>query len=315
LKLLNKASQFYNSYITRYEICLLLLLLSNLLIGLTILTVNHYYLNYHGLTLYNYVILLAIPVFLAMLCFSCFARKYAPHTALIMNTYSIMFIGLAIGGISTTAIQDTPFHPIDQYIASIDHFFHYSVVNLYSWTLKQHSLKQFFSYAYDSLAPQFLFLPLIVGLLREGKSIRIYLLTLILGYDCIQLIYYFFPTVAPAGFYHSAIFTAQQKSCLYKLTRLQRHLVIRSQAMCLVSFPSPHVFWALTFANLARKRLITAIPFILLNVLMILSTLFLGWHYLTDVLGAILLFILTTAIAHKMDNWIMRGSNSLLLRN
>ena len=258
--------------------------------------------------------LIAIPVFLILLFFSCFARKHSPHTALILHTYSILFIGIAIAGVSTTAMQDTPFHPIDKYIASIDRFFHFNVVQIYSWTLKHQSLQHLFSYAYNSLIPQFLFLPLIIALLREAKSIRIYLLTLILGYDCIQLIYYFFPTVAPAGFYHSSIFTTAQKSCLYKLNRLQRHLVIHSQGMCLVSFPSPHVFWGLTYVNLARKKLISAIPISFLNLCLILSTLFLGWHYLTDVLGAILLFTLTTAIAHKMDNWIMRGPNSHLLK-
>ena len=69
----------------------------------------------------------------------------------------------------------------------------------------------------------------------------------------------------------------------------------------LITFPSFHTTWAvlLALAFLRRRRLLPL--FATLNVIVIVSTLTTGWHYLVDVLGGIAVCLLAVVSLRPLE--------------
>ncbi len=85
----------------------------------------------------------------------------------------------------------------------------------------------------------------------------------------------------------------------------------------MIAFPSFHVAWAVltTYAALPVRRLFWAVA--ALNVLVVASTVLLGWHYLVDVPAGLLLGALSLYAGERTharlaeDSWRPRPSQNL----
>ena len=88
--------------------------------------------------------------------------------------------------------------------------------------------------------------------------------------------------------------------------RLPGAYVFGSTAVGVVCFPPFHVVWAIFSAATLWGFRWLRIPLVLLSGMIILSTMTTGWHYFADVLGGILLAVISIVLAkgltQRMDS-------------
>ena len=131
--------------------------------------------------------------------------------------------------------------------------------------------------------------PIVLALLLEKRAIKVYLLAMLLASIVGFSIYYFFPTTAPASVFFDKNFTPFQHDTFIKFFEIHHHLPITTTQGGLIAFPSFHVIWAALLAYSLKNRKHLFYPVLVFNAIVIVSTVFLGWHYLTDVIGGLTL--------------------------
>src|SRR5712692_5267217 len=103
-------------------------------------------------------------------------------------------------------------------------------------------------------------------------------------------------------YYHFLPTQSQTASCELPLLamRLTGTYVLSSQEVGVVCFPSFHVVWAILFAAALWGFRWLRIPVALVAAMVILSTMTTGWHYFADVLGGVLLAIISILSAKRL---------------
>ena len=106
------------------------------------------------------------------------------------------------------------------------------------------------------------------------------------------LLYFLFPTTDPSAVYHDAHFILPQIQKVSIVHDIHKHIYLKFNSLAVVGFPSFHVMWAtlISLAFLQYRK--SFIPIAIWNILIILSTMGTGWHYLGDVLGGLVLGVL-----------------------
>jgi membrane-associated phospholipid phosphatase len=204
---------------------------------------------------------------------------------------------------ATTAVQLTPFKPIDQFLLKIDLLLHFHAAKIME-TLYNHPIfVKFFLYkAYNFLNYEVLLLPAFLIFFRYFNVLKEFifyvLITLLIGY----LIYYFFPTTAPASILYSPHFLPEQLNTGKKFYELHHYISPESGAGGLIAMPSFHVLWALICQQSTWHLKWLWLILLPLNILIILAALLLGWHYLADILGSACIL----GIAWRMEQVLIR---------
>jgi len=142
---------------------------------------------------------------------------------------------------------------------------------------------------YSLMGAQLAIVPMLLALLMQKRAVQVLLISLLISFFIGTTIYYFFPTIAPASMFHDPNFALQQHDTFIKFYEIHHGLPITTAQGGLIAFPSFHVVWAVMLAYSFRHKKYLFYPMALFNSLIILSTLMLGWHYLTDVIGGIIL--------------------------
>jgi len=245
---------------------------------------------------------------LALFSVALFARKYCPRLSLLTwsyTTYSLMSIVL---GMIAYGAQFTPFPSIDTFLIKIDQALGFNQIAILNWTYAHPAIKQLMEIAYSLLGLELIFLPLVLALLFEKKSLYVLFMALILSFISGTAIYYFFPTTAPASMFFSPHFTLAQLNTFIKFFEVHNHLPITAFAGGMVAFPSFHVIWAILMIYGFKNKKYFFFPLLVINSLIIASTMLLGWHYLTDVIGAILVTAISLYVAEIIHKKYMTSS-------
>lgn len=258
-------------------------------ISSAILWMNHYSWHY---SLINYFLADAFSViffglFITLGCFYTLGPQ-SRITQTLIYVISYFFI-VALVMYATTAIQLTPFEPIDEYLLRADLALFYNGATAMH-TLYQHPfLVKCLYKAYNFINYEILILPILLILLRQFLAVKRYfffvLTTLFIGF----FIYFFWPTMAPASILHSPHFLAAQYNTGLKFYEIHHHLVPHSSLGGLISMPSFHVIWVILCQQSAwciRWLWILLLPF---NILVAAGALLLGWHYLVDLIASVLI--------------------------
>ncbi|MFJ1267447.1 phosphatase PAP2 family protein [Legionella lytica] len=209
------------------------------------------------------------------------------------NELIYFFWIMLIIALATNAVQLTPFPIIDQYIVKLETLMGIDTGAIVSWTNEHPQVKAILSAIYDSLAYQMSIIPLLVlfscrfHLLREYYFLL--LCTVLLGFG----FYYFFPTTAPASIFNHVLFDPSQIATGLKFSELHHHIIPSTNEGGLIAFPSFHAIWALLCINLLREWPIACIMLGLTNVLLIASCVLLGWHYCTDIVGSLIVLLIS----------------------
>lgn len=294
----NSLRIFYQQHTQKDDRALFLLLLISFGFGLVYIIVNSLIYQYPGNVYVPELWIKVAPLVLALLIFSLAVQKISPRAAFFTKTFSLLFITAAVGVVMETGFQYTPFPIIDHYLVQLDQYLGFNTVSVLNWTYSYPWFKNLLWHAYDSFYFQLIGIPFILALYMDKKSLNILFMTWVIGFIIAANIYYFFPTVAPAGLFQSPHFDVSQYATSLKFYQLHHHQIPTTDDGGMIAFPSCHVMWAILLTYACKNIKWLFYPLILLNILMTLATFLLGWHYLVDVLASFGLAALSIYLAN-----------------
>lgn len=285
--MLKKLLNFYKQYLGIDDKIILVSLVATGLIGVVYILINAFTTQYSGNEYVNWAFFLGFPIMAALYSVALFAKKVSPRMGLVTWTYTTYFFMLLGLGTLVFGVQFTPFHPIDHVFVKIDQALGFSQTAVLNWTYAHHALAVLFDQAYSLIGIELSFIPLILALLLDKRAVKVLFMGIIFSFIAGTTLYYFFPTTAPASMFFDPNFALQQHDTFIKFFEIHHYLPITTQEGGLIAFPSFHVIWCVLLAYSLRKQKLLFYPLVALNAFIIASTMFLGWHYLTDVLGGL----------------------------
>ena len=187
---------------------------------------------------------------------------------------------------SANAIQYTPFEPIDRHIIALEQWLHLNGPAYITW-LHQHAiLHQHFEYIYPMINLELLALPVAGILLKKYDYLYEYYFLMLISVSLGYAFYYFFPTTGPASMFHLPYFTEEQLATGLKFQQIHHYTQPSTMAGGMIAMPSYHVIWCCLTAYFARFQPILCAIVVIINTLIILSCVLLGWHYVLDIIGS-----------------------------
>jgi hypothetical protein len=225
------------------------------------------------------------------------------------------FCVMCLIAFATNAIQLTPFPPIDPLIVTWEMKIHLNMNTIVGWTNSHPEFKQLLRLIYDYLTYQMSLIPLLiiftcrVHLLREYYFLL--LSTLLIGFG----FYYFFPTTAPASIMDSSLFSWDQIATGLKFQQIHEHIQPTTNEGGLIALPSFHAIWAILCVNLLKEWKFLCFLLSLINLLLISSCVLLGWHYLTDILGSIVVLLISYYLMNKCSRFYVANKVNYFVRN
>ncbi|TAL58927.1 MAG: phosphatase PAP2 family protein [Legionella sp.] len=271
-----------------------LTLVSGFILTLSLLALifNHFHSHYLGNNYFPDNMLLLISI---LIVFNLGLRiYYGPKTEGSRKGMELVFFVLimSVVAIATIAVQFTPFPPIDHHILQWEHSLHIDMPALMLWTQQHPYFKYVLQCIYDSLPYQMSILPLLLIAAGKFSVLRDYyfllLTTVLWGF----LFYYFFPTTAPASVILSPLFTPEQIATGSKFLEIHNHLIPSTREGGLIALPSFHVIWALLCVYLLKDWWLPCLMLLVVNLFLIASCVLLGWHYVIDVVGGLVILFM-----------------------
>ena len=265
------------------------ILLLSLALALVFLGINASTFRFTGISYFPRLLTPLLCVALQFAYCGGFSSRLSPRAGFIVKNcalYALAHISLAV---FVTGLQFTPFPPIDPTLQRWDHFLHFDTAAALAWTASHPWLRGFLNLCYDSTDVQLALAPLVAGIAFDRRRMRVYLYAFVYAFLVGGLFYYFFPSSGPTAVYSSPHFMNVQRLTSLKFFQVHHFQEVHTIMGGLIAFPSFHVMWAVltTFAALPSRRLFWGVA--ALNVLVVASTVLLGWHYLVDVPAGLLL--------------------------
>lgn len=193
---------------------------------------------------------------------------------------------------TTNAIQFTPFNPIDQSLLPIEQFFRIDMIQLLTWTEQHPIFQAIFESAYRSLTYQLVYIPIFLILTGYHQRIQEFLFLILTTGLMGFTFYYFFPTTAPASIISSPLFGEMQQATGLKFYQIHHYIQPSTYEGGMISLPSFHVIWAWLSIYLVRDWMIPCILLSITNLILVLSCIFLGWHYLIDIIISVVIIMI-----------------------
>ena len=207
-----------------------------------------------------------------------------------------------------SSIMLTPYPRIDVFLNHLDHCLGFNLPTLMAWKRNNPIYLQGCTIAYYSWIYQIILLPILVTILGNYRRATRFYFSFVSALLVGSLIYYFWPTTAPATVMHSRYFTYGEHNLVQNFLLMRagkEHLLPTSG---LISFPSFHLIGATLVMLLIWKNKILRWPFLGLNIILTFATLYMGFHYLVDLIAgiaiAIICFYLSGIISKKYDRSI-----------
>lgn len=244
------------------------------------------------------------PLIVLALHFSWFARKLraqAPRASYLMAEASNYALAMTALAAVVTAIQFTPFPPIDASLLRLDKALGYNGDAVLGWTCAHPLLRRALMACYDSTDLQLILVPMIPLFSGEDKRLRLFILAIIYAFLLGGLFYYFFPSSGPATLSTSPYFLPMQRATFMKFLQVHSRRPVTTMLGGMIAFPSFHVAWSVLLPYAARGQKNIFAGLLALNAVVIASTLLLGWHYLVDVPGGIILALAALGLAKAMQ--------------
>ena len=245
-------------------------------------------------------------------------RQYHRRTGPLIITLLLISFSFLASVSGATSVMATPFfsHEISHELLAFDNLIGFNQTAWMAWTAHHPSIHHWLEVAYDSLFLQTLLIPLGLTLFGLHKNTKKLLIILLLGSFVAYVIYYFIPADAPAYVIKNPYFTHTAYQLVERTSAIRQHIPYDlSPGAGLIAFPSFHAFAGLAclvapIAALseARKKItkiiliIASVVLAILNVSLILATLALGFHYVTDIVASGILFVGIYLLAKKWVN-------------
>ena len=269
------------------------------LIWLTdILFAGHYQvpMDFQGLRIY----IVAAPLFVwpVSVLVSILARRPVTnkYTAVAENIAKLNCFSVATL-ICAYYLAISPFSLQDRWLIKIDSLMGFDWVQAFAWVRAHAEIEKTLAYAYSSLECQILMLLVGVGFVSPvlvRQFIRAVFITVILT----LVVSYFVPSEGPFAFYQHGDYPWAEYTVPYRLMREQRFTTVPVGSLYgIVDFPSLHASAALILAYYFSRIPLLNIVTIILNAVMLVSTVFIGGHYLADILAGLVVAVIALYLA------------------
>ena len=243
--------------------------------------------NIPSISITSGILTLAFSTF--CLFYGMFIRTKLPRSSTFIWGMGLLFWTVFIDLIWANGLQATPFSPIDNTLVKIDQWMGINTPAMMAWTHNHPHIHHALNFIYDSISLELILIPLSLAIFNARKSLGIFFIAQLFSYFIGGMIYYFFPTMAPSGILHSPYFSLAEHDTSMRFYQVHHFLKVTTAKGGLIAFPSFHVIWAilLTYACIGKK--IIFYPMLCYNLILMAATVFLGWHYFTDVTGGFIL--------------------------
>jgi hypothetical protein len=275
------------------DVMLLIPTLCILVISVLLFSINRCCYRYPGF-FYFEPVFLEFSLFLSMVRLGLklqFNISFDAAPMKMMRSASIYGLVIIVILLSTSAIQYTPFQPIDKFIVQIEQYVHLDLSAVIAWLHTNGGLKAVANFAYNSLSYQLLVIPFLVLCFQRYDRLHQYYFLVLVSWLLGSMIYYFFPTMAPASVIDSPYFIESQRATGLKFWQLHHYIQPVTADGGMVAMPSFHVIWAWLCVNLLRPWPILFGLLATVNLILVAACVSLGWHYFLDVLGSTLILI------------------------
>lgn len=296
-----KMSEFSPKSLGHADYLVLNLEVTLVLAGLVCIVLNALTFRYTGEAYLSFNWFWLAPMLFAVIFFSSACSKIPPSVGLLLKNYSLYFLSFFAFLVMLDGVQYTPFPTVDTFLGAVDHALCIKETALMDWTYGHPILLNVMATAYHSVVAQWLLMPLLLFVLREQRQFHFYLVTSLLAYLIGAGIYYFFPTVGPAGIFNDPHFTHAQMDIVLSFKQVHQYLMVTTFDGGMIAFPSFHVLWAVISIYILRntsKALF--IPILCLNLSAIAATLCLGWNYAADITCGILVAIAAIYLTKRL---------------
>lgn len=206
------------------------------------------------------------------------------HVVVYTAIYTVVMYALATTGAPT----------VDAKLMAGDAAIGIHVPDIVAWTRSHPSLHDGLFTIYNSLSIQTAFVVVLLGFTADRLNLEDYVLQFMISTVIAVAVFAIAPANGPCVEYDYEG-TAAQMGYVHHLNELrsgERTTVTWRDAEGLITFPSFHTTWAILLAWSCRRRRYLNVIMWLLNGIVVLSTVALGWHYGVDVPGGILLAVI-----------------------
>lgn len=267
-------------------------LLAALLTAGVLSAVNAAFFRYTGISYFPREAWWLAFVALDLAVFGHWVRERSPYASFAAVNLAFYALTAAVMGVLTTGIQYSPFPRIDLALARWDAALGWDTVAVLRWVAERPALRSFLILVYNSTELQLVLAPCIAVFAHDRRRLRVYLYAIVYSSFAGSLMYYFFPSSGPAGVFDSPHFLQVQRLTHLKYEQVHNFQPVTTLLGGLIAFPSFHVAWSVlaTYAALPKRNVFWSL--VVLNVLVISSTVLLGWHYLVDVPAGIALAVI-----------------------
>ena len=225
------------------------------------------------------------------LFYGLYIRFESPRSSTFLWGIGLFFWAAYINFVFANALQATPFPPIDHELIKIDQWMGINTPAIMAWTYNHPFFHRVFNFTYDFIAIELVAIPVTLALCNARRALGLFFIAQFFAFFIGCAIYYFFPTMAPSGVFNSPYFSPAQHDTSIRFFEVHHYLKVTASDGGLIAFPSFHVVWAILLTYACRGKKIFFYPVACFNLILIASTVFLGWHYFTDVIGGFVLAI------------------------
>ncbi|MCB1827342.1 MAG: phosphatase PAP2 family protein [Coxiellaceae bacterium] len=258
-----------------------------LLVAAAYLTYNALYTHYKGLGFGVPAMASYLPWGVGLIAITAYLKKISERYSLVMEVITKLYWVYFISALGCMAIQFSPFPLIDSHLLAADNALGFSSTGFFEFVRHHHWLHQLFTTAYHSLDYLLILMPFVFAFFIEKRSVRIFYLANIIATFFTYNIYYYFPTTEPAHVAMGSNFLQAQYDIIAQWYQIHGHLKNTIHIGDLIAFPSFHVIWSCLLIYLTKNRKWIFYPMLVWGAVIMTSTVALGWHFLTDVMGGL----------------------------
>lgn len=255
-----------------------------------------------GIAASGFTARLSAPTVVSVLVLLAAAWYYRGEPSFALCLGSLLAVVLfSTGFVALTYLGARPARPlVDGSLEAWDAALGFHVPDLVAW-VRHSPWDRPLQLAYNSMLPQTAAVIALLGFAGDKERLNLFLLRMILGGMICLAFFLALPAEGPFQVYGLSPSSSQ-------VNYLNHLHALRTGAMThldycdlegLITFPSFHTVWAILLAIACLDRPVIRVFSIVLNGAVILATLTTGWHYLSDVLAAILVTILVCLMTRQ----------------